>query len=70
MSNIDWKAIADAKGLSFEEFKIQLFNAAAQMAGMDIEPDDYENAVKFTTSDDHSSIELYVKRSKQNQIEG
>lgn len=63
---IDWQEIAVQNGLSIEEFKVELYTAAAAIAAMDLDKQEHRgDCIKFTCSDEVGKLELYVRRVEE-----
>ena len=62
-TNIDWQKMAEINGLTPEEFRKEVFCAAACLGAMDLDENEYgdNTAVKFTTSFGDKKIHVYVK---------
>lgn len=62
--HIDWKKVADENGLSFKEFRDELFLAAAAMGAAEIDSGEDENSLsfRFETEDESGCILVYVIR--------
>lgn len=61
---IDWNAFAKVNGLSVEEFKKEIYSAAACCAAMEIDNEESVDGVRFTCSDNKGMIQLFVRRIK------
>lgn len=60
--SIDWQEIASLYGLTTEEFKIEVFKAAAALGAIDL-PDEYDGSIiRFTCTDEHGPVEVLIRR--------
>lgn len=65
MSKIDWQEIGKMNGLSFEEFRAELLQAAIAMCALGLEGENEDKIARFTAKDYISKLELLVRRIEE-----
>lgn len=62
---INWQEIAESNGLTPEAFKLEIFTVAAALGAMDLDKQENEGCLKFTSSDEIGKLELYISRVEE-----
>lgn len=60
---IEWAKIAEQNGLTPDEFKKEIFMAAACLGAMSLDEQQIGDCMKFTCSDDIGPLELWIRRA-------